>query len=285
MNDSVGNVASWNLESMTIIKEFVFDAGLPTTILILACLLLWFCILKKVMKFLFTFASLFLLLVCYKETPFYLSKPLLYFEKIDFNDIQKTQYRVSEIVPNCLHQGMPLVVLGGGLYQKDIPSTLSQLRVLGLTNLLEISKKQENLITSKTPLYFTGGYTNPNVNQSEAEAMKSFFKYLYRSNSPELKINTDNNSKNTYQNAAYLKEIFTKNHEDFKIALVTSDVHMLRAKKTFEKQGFQVCAVPVRTFDKKGAGIFSFNNAVTSVGLLNEYLGIMGYSYKGWISI
>ena len=60
---------------------------------------------------------------------------------------------------------------------------------------------------------------------------------------------------------------------------------MFRAKRTFEKQGFNVCPISVTSFESQGSGLFNFLNAKKSVDSINEYLGIVGYSFKGWIKI
>ena len=72
-----------------------------------------------------------------------------------------------------------IIVLGAGVYQENLLGINTQLRLLGLSQLFKKMDKNE-LIKLQMPIVFTGGYTNKNVHQSEANAMKIFFKlFLY----------------------------------------------------------------------------------------------------------
>lgn len=281
-------ISSWNLELVSFIKEFTFDAGLPSILLVLSCLLLWLCIFRKFVKLMFTCASFLIILFCYKGTPNFLAKPLLseegrkLQEKIKLN---KDYVLIPDPLPKCTSDINGIVVLGAGIYQKGVPGIYSQIRLLGLSSLLHLSKNDEKWLIDKTPIVFTGGNTNPNISQSEASAMKDFTSYLYGNKINDFFIITENKSKNTYQNSAYTREIFDKNNFNKNIILITSSTHMFRAQLTFEKQGFRVCPVPVASLEVEGSGLFNFNNARKSVEILNEYFGIAGYIIKGWIDI
>ncbi len=287
MNESIA-ISNWNLEFMSYVKEFTFDAGLPSLLLILSCILLWLCVFRKFVKLLFTFASIFIIFICYKGTPNILSKPLLSDEGKKLQSKQNMSLNVTLIpspLPSCVQDAKGIVVLGAGIYQKDIPAIVTQIRLLGFVKLLRTSRKEIEWIEKKTPIVFTGGVTNASISQSEAQAMKEFMNYIYGNKTSNFTIITENKSKNTYQNSAFSKEIFDKNHFNKKIILITSSVHMLRAKRTFEKQDFQVCPIPVTSFESVGNGLFNFANATKSVGLINEYLGIVGYTFKGWLKV
>ena len=287
MNEPI-RISNWDLEFMSYVKEFIFDAGLPSVLLIICCILLWFCVMRKFVKLLFTFASLFIVFICYKGTPNVLSKPLLSQEGKNLQDKQNSNINVVFIpnpLPDCVQEAKGIVVLGGGIFQKNIPSTSSQTRLLGLVSLIRLSKKDDEWIEGKMPIVFTGGVTNTSLTQSEAQAMQEFMKYIYGNKASDFKIITENESKNTYQNSAYSRNIFDKNQYSKKIILITSNIHMFRAKRTFEKQGFQVCPIPVTSFESEGSGLFNFGNASKSVGLINEYLGIVGYTIKGWLKV
>ena len=58
---------------------------------------------------------------------------------------------------------------------------------------------------------------------------------------------------------------------------------MLEQKGHFEKQGFQVCPLSILSYETEGSGVFNFSNALSSVSLMNEYVGIIGYVWKGWL--
>lgn len=282
----LNEISSWNLELIGYVKEFTFDAGLPVLLLILSCVCLWLCIFLKFTRLLFTFASLFITVICYKKTPDILSKPLLSSERKTFQNERSVNTKPEFILyplPNCIQKINGIVVLGGGIYHKNIPSVLTQTRLLGLMSLLQTSKKE--WASRNVPIIFSGGVTNKSIDQSESEAMKEFINYIYKDNPSNLRIITEKNSKNTYQNSAYSKEIFDKNHFDKKIILITSSYHMFRAKRTFEKQGFSVCPIPVTSYEIEGGGIFNFSNAIKSIILFNEYFGIVGYAIKGWLKV
>ena len=284
----LSSVSGWNLEFISYLKEFTFDAGLPSVLLIVGCILLWFCIFRRFVKLLITFSCLFIVLICYKETPEFISKPLLSEEGKKLQSKENkgvNSILIQKALPDCVNKVFGIVVLGAGIYQKNLPSIVSQSRLLGLTSLLINSKKEDEWLEEKLPIVFTGGITNPFISQSESMAMKHFMKYTYGDKFLQLKIIPEENSKNTYQNAAFTKELFDKNAFHKNIVLVTSSTHMFRAKRTFEKQGFQVCPIPVTSFESDGSGIFNFENARKSVGIMNEYLGIVGYTFKGWLRV
>ncbi|KAB8033520.1 YdcF family protein [Fluviispira multicolorata] len=281
-------IADWNLSIIKLFKEFTFDAGLPTIILIVCCLLLWLCIFKRVVKLLLTCASLFLIILCYKGTPKFLLDPLLSQAEKDL------QFRASEIfnqntivqpLPSCLHNIGGIIVLGSGIYQKNIPGIVAQTRLIGLSHLLKNSGFEKQWINEKLPIIFSGGVTNIYVEQSEADAMKEFAAYTYGKNIDHFNLIAETKSKNTYQNALFAKDIFEKKNFRKKIILLTSSQHMFRAKRVFLRQGFDVCPVPVATLEGFGEGAFNFANAAKSVSILNEYFGVLGYTIKGWLEI
>ncbi len=287
MNESIA-ISNWNLELMGYVKEFTFDAGLPSILLIVSCILLWFCIFRKFVKLLFTFASIFIIIICYQGTPNILSKPLLSDDGKKLQSKENLALNVTLIpkpLPSCVQDAKGIIVLGAGIYQKDIPAIVTQNRLLGFVNLVRSSRKEFEWIEEKIPIVFTGGVTNAYISQSEAQAMREFMGYIYGNKTSNFTIITENKSKNTYQNSVYSKAIFDKNHYKKKIILITSSVHMFRAKKTFEKQDFQVCPIPVTSFESEGSGLFNFGNATKTVGLINEYLGIVGYTFKGWLKV
>lgn len=281
--DSTQEVTAWNIDIKNYIKDFSYDAGLPLVILIICCVLLWLCIGKKIVKILITFSTILFGLFCFRETPELLSKPLTYWNKQILTDQENSDLVISANIPECIHEAKAIIILGSGIYQKNLPTVNAQLRLLGLTQLLNIIENK-NIRTIQLPIVITGGYTNKFIAQSEAQAMKVFFNYLY-SKTSKIKIITENKSKNTYQNSAYAKVIFEENKLPKVAVLITNDFHMLRAKKTFEAQGFKICPVPVMSSEIYGSGVFNFNNALNSVSLLNEYIGIMGYVWKGWLKI
>ncbi len=282
MNNSI-EISTWNIELKNYLKEFSYDAGLPIVVLVICCILLWLCIGKKITKILMTFSTLFIVLFCFKKTPEIISKPLLLESNSNVNLARIDNLIIPPKLPACISDAKAIIVLGGGIYQENLPALNSQLRLLGFSQLL--NKMEINKIKKlHIPIVFTGGYTDKKIPQSEANAMKVFLNYLYNRKN-DLNIITENESKNTYQNSAYSKEIFDKYKIEKKVILITNDFHMFRAKRTFEKQGFQVCPLSILSHETEGSGVFNFGNALSSVSLMNEYVGIIGYVWKGWLKI
>ncbi|MGY3804557.1 YdcF family protein [Pigmentibacter ruber] len=277
--DSNKEIVAWDLDLKNYLKDFSYDAGFPIVILLICCIFLWLCIAKKITKILITFSTLLIVIFCFRKTPDILLKPLLILSEQKEN--KENSLIISNILPNCINQASAIVVLGGGIFQENLPSTNSQIRLMGLSQLLLIMNSSGTK-KSQIPIVLTGGQTNKYIKQSEADAMKVFLNYFLKKNN-YLKIITEEESKNTYQNSAYVKKIFTENKIEKKIILITNDFHMLRAKKTFENQNFTVCPVPIISQSSSGSGVFNFNNALTSVTFMNEYFGILGYAWKGWL--
>ncbi|WGL59860.1 YdcF family protein [Pigmentibacter sp. JX0631] len=272
-------IVTWDLDLKNYLKDFSYDAGLPIIILLICCIFLWLCVAKKITKILITLATLLFGIFCFRKTPDILIKPLLILSEQKEN--KKNNLIISKDLPHCIKQANAIVVLGGGIFQENLPATNSQIRLMGLSQLLILMNTNETK-RLQIPVVLTGGYTNKEIKQSEAEAMKVFLNYFIKKNN-HLKVITEEESKNTYQNSAYVKNIFSENKIEKNIILITNDFHMFRARKTFEKQGFNVCPISVLAQDSYGSGIFNFNNAITSVSLMNEYFGIIGYAWKGWL--
>ncbi len=282
MNNTT-EISTWNLELKNYLKDFSYDAGLPIIILIICCILLWLCIGKKITKILVTFSTFLIVIFCFKKTPEIISKPLLFENNKNEKLVKVDNLIIPQKLPACVQAAKAIIVLGAGVYQENLPGINTQLRLLGLSQLFKKMDKNE-LIKLQMPIVFTGGYTNKNVHQSEANAMKIFLNYFYTKKN-ELNIITENESKNTYQNSAFCHELFEKYKIEKKVVLITNDFHMFRAKRTFEKQGFQVCPLSILSYETEGSGVFNFSNALSSVSLMNEYVGIIGYVWKGWLKI
>jgi len=99
----------------------------------------------------------------------------------------------------------------------------------------------------------------------------------------------DNNSANTYQNAAFTNKIFNERRWDKRIILVTSARHMHRSVLIFRKLGF--IAYPAPTDFNSYTNLFSMRYMFfptadalkTSTTVLHELYGIAGYSIMGWL--
>lgn len=75
----------------------------------------------------------------------------------------------------------------------------------------------------------------------ESEIVKD---YLMKINIPENDILIENKSKNTHENAFYTAKLLKSIHFKDSCLLITSAVHMRRAKACFEKEGIKIIAYP-----------------------------------------
>lgn len=101
----------------------------------------------------------------------------------------------------------------------------------------------------------------------------------------ELKIPVDNvmvedKSLRTYENVLEVKKLMEK----FKLndaLLVTSGIHMKRAKLTFEHAGIKVYAAPVSAFETVITDPLDRFGMFREV--MREHVGLIYYKWKGWI--
>ena len=114
---------------------------------------------------------------------------------------------------------------------------------------------------------------------------------------PETAIWPQTQSQNTYEDAYYSAQML-KEKQITEVILVTSAMHMPRAKALFEKQGIAVIAAPTdytitqQNWDSVfhpslGEGVINLLPNSGALGLttnvLKEYLGMLIYSLRGWL--
>ena len=240
-------------------------------------------LLKKI-KIIFIFAILCLFISCFNFIPC-----LLMFIMLSPNDkILETDFASQKInnliqIPACAKNINGIVVLGAGTTYAESPGHYSLMRLLGFINLLNLSPDTILWKNQKTPIIFSGGFTNKSNKQSEAQVLKKYAFFIYGKKMSEFNVITENTSKNTYENALYSKEIFNKKQLKKNIILITNSYHMQRSLSTFKTQGFQVCPISVSSNDIFTGEFFSLQNVLKTNILLHEYLGIIWYLAKGWI--
>jgi uncharacterized SAM-binding protein YcdF (DUF218 family) len=116
-------------------------------------------------------------------------------------------------------------------------------------------------------------------------------KVLVENGIPQEDILIENFSKNTYQNAIESKKIIDKHPEISSVLLVTSSLHMRRAKACFEKAGFEdfgTFTTDHYTGDKRGYKFDQFlvPNVSTMSDwerLIHEWIGYITYALAGYI--
>lgn len=115
-------------------------------------------------------------------------------------------------------------------------------------------------------------------------------KYLKSINLPDSVILIENNSRNTYENAIYTKDLLDSLQFKGSILLVTSSFHMRRSLAIFEKAGYKN-VTPYVTNKFTGKRKFEFDycfipnaEAITTLNLiLHEIIGYGIYKIKGYL--
>lgn len=126
-----------------------------------------------------------------------------------------------------------VVVLGAAVRGKTMTLALYQRMEKGL----EYLNKNPNI-----KVVVSGG-KGPGEDIPEAQAMKEF---LLKHGISENRIIVEDKSKNTVQNLKNTKKILEKLYgkQNFKIALITSNFHVFRAKMLAKRAGFKAYGVP-----------------------------------------
>ena len=139
--------------------------------------------------------------------------------------------------PDCLG-AYPIVVLGGGVDSRA--SSSDQLHHLNPPTFKRINAAR-NLAErfAGAPILVAGGALR---SVTEASVMAH---YLRTTGVAGARIYEEGDSRNTYENAVNIRKLIDQREFDEQIILVTSALHMKRAKKVFEKTGLEVCAVAV----------------------------------------
>lgn len=199
------------------------------------------------------------------------------------------QHLPSENTPNA----EMIVVLGGGTESGDSPRPMTEINGAG-DRVLYAAKLYRQ---GAAPLILLSGGNlefSSERNETPAEAMQEILVFM---NVPKDVILQQNESENTYEDALLSAQML-EDMDIKEIILVTSALHMPRAKALFENQGVEVIPAPAdftiteqnweNAFDPKLTEfiIYLLPNT-SSLGLttnaLKEYLGIFVYSLRGWL--
>jgi uncharacterized SAM-binding protein YcdF (DUF218 family) len=191
-----------------------------------------------------------------------------------------------------LPQAQAIVLLGGGTRPHLPPRPMSEMNEagdrVGYAAKLYHEGKAPFIVVSGGFIEFFGS-TVP-----EADAMQEL---LMAYGVPEDAIVREDRSRNTYENALYVREI--ADAEGFnQILLVTSGLHMPRSVAIFEHQGFEVLPAPadfLATWDVEGRTsdvgmdgwvlkmIPNSERLDHSTRSLREYIGMVVYRLRGWL--
>ena len=195
--------------------------------------------------------------------------------------------------PEVMPQAQVIVLLGGGTESGEAPRPMTEVNSAGDRVLYAAQLYHDGA----APLILASG---GNVNFSEARSTTpadEMLDLLLLTNVPEAAIWQQGESQNTYEDAIYSAAIL-KQREIESIILVTSAMHMPRAKALFEAQGLHVTPAPVdftvtqhnwHTTFRPGVDEFfiyllpSASSLGLTTNVLKEYLGLLIYSLRGWL--
>jgi uncharacterized SAM-binding protein YcdF (DUF218 family) len=189
-------------------------------------------------------------------------------------------------------QAQAIVLLGGGTRPKIPPRSISEMNEAGdrlvYAAHLYHEGKAPFIVVSGGFIEFYGSIV------PEADAMQELLMLL---GVPEDAIVLESRSRNTYENALYVREI--ADEQDFnQVLLVTSAMHMPRSVAIFEHQGFEVIPMPTdfsATWAAEGRtaeiGIDGWllkmipnsERLDLSSRAMREYIGIFIYRLRGWL--
>lgn len=196
--------------------------------------------------------------------------------------------------PDPLPQAEAIVVLGGGVYPKLAPRPLLEVNQAGDRMIYGAWLYHQGLADT---ILLSGGivpWLSAGEGETEAQSMADLLAML---NVPAEAMLLEEQSRNTYENAVYTREMLAERGIN-RILLVTSAAHMPRSVKLFEAQGFEVIPAPTdyRITESDWRFLFeadwseqvfhwlpdAYNLYVTTV-MLKEYVGMAVYGLQGWM--
>ena len=252
---------------------FIYPLGLVVALLVTAILLRR----RTNWAWVFLLTSLGILLVaCNTWVPAVLMRSL------------EWQYLPMETYP----QTEVIVVLGGSTDSAKYPRQLVDIGSAG-DRILYAAHLYHQRVADH--LLLTGGYI-PWKDQRQPPA-NDMAKILGMLGVPEEALWYERESQNTFENALFTRKILEEKGID-RIVLITSAMHMPRAVRLFEKQGFEVIPAPTdynitqTSWDRlwEPNMVTQLFNLLPTVGNLSdttsaikEYLGILTYSLRGWL--
>jgi uncharacterized SAM-binding protein YcdF (DUF218 family) len=186
-----------------------------------------------------------------------------------------------------------IVLLGGGTRPQLPPRPMSEVNEAGD----RVNYAAKLYREGKAPfVVVSGGFIDfYGATVAEAEAMREL---LMAQGVPDEAIVLESRSRNTHENALYVREIADADGFN-EILLVTSGLHMPRSVAIFEHQDFEVIPAPVdflATWGEEGrstsdVGVVGWLLKVLpnserldfSSRALREYIGMIVYRLQGWL--
>ncbi|MBN2614947.1 MAG: YdcF family protein [Bacteroidales bacterium] len=184
-------------------------------------------------------------------------------------------------VDTCYDVG---IVLGGSTITYDARYNRDTFHENGdrLIQAVELYKKG---IIKK--ILITGGSANLIYTKiKEANLMDSF---LHTIDIPSSDILVDTMAQNTHQNAVYSKKILEQHPEYHTYLLITSSMHMRRARACFQKVGLKVTPYPTNLLGDNGKTNLEYlfmpdiSNLLIWNSMIHEMVGYLVYKIKGYV--
>ncbi len=180
-------------------------------------------------------------------------------------------------------QADAIIVLGGGVNIKVPPRVTAELGE-GADRVLHAARLYK---AGRAPIIIaSGGNVFPQTTAlAEAAHMAEL---LQEWGVPAGAIVTEQNSRNTHENALAVEKLIDRNGYG-RVLLVTSAIHMPRAMATFRSAGIDVVASPTDILVTKyrQPGGLDWMPSVGALGLttlaVKEYIGTAIYESQGWI--
>lgn len=190
-------------------------------------------------------------------------------------------------------QAEVIVLLGGGTEPNDYPRTMTEVnsagdRVLYAAKLYHEGAAPVILVSGGNLSFSSARGTTP------AEEMTELLNLL---SVPTEAIWQQDQSQNTYEDALYCAELL-RQKEITEVILVTSAMHMPRAKALFENQGIDVIPAPAdfTVTEQNWQSVFQpslgeffiilLPNASAldlTTTVIKEYIGLLVYHLRGWL--
>jgi len=239
---------------MFFLKKLISYFILPPGIYIVAFLLIYFLAKGKFLKRFALLCALSLYLISVEPVKDMLIYPL------------ENYYKIPKVL-----EGDVIVVLGGGVYNNGRLKASSFKRLITAFLLYRKLKK---------PIILSGGASINVI--PEAEVMKELLKSF---GVPEKEIYTDVRSRDTFENAKFVKKMCEGRLKCEKVILVTSGFHMPRAVGVFRKAGLEVIPYPTDLKFEGRYNVYSFFPKYSvfydSSIAIREYIGLLFYKIRG----
>lgn len=136
-------------------------------------------------------------------------------------------------------------------------------------------------------IFISGG--SGSILEKDVLEAKILKKYLVELGIPDSSIMVEAHSKNTRENALFSKPLLDSLNKNGRFILITSAMHMPRAKRCFEKIGVHVTPFSVDRYSGPRKFVFDHVFIPTTAALdgwnvlLHEWLGLITYKIPGYI--